>query len=59
MEADRVLRDSICTTPPVLENGHYLLPTEPGLGTDLDFAAIEGQQTRSQPTRYSTRSVWH
>jgi galactonate dehydratase len=58
MEADRPLRDAICTHPLVLENGSYLLPTEPGLGTDLDFSAIREQATRSQPTRYATTSLW-
>lgn len=59
MEADRELRDVISTVPLVLKDGHYELPTGPGLGTDLNFDAIKDQKTKSQPTRYSTASVWH
>lgn len=59
MEAERALRDSICTDPLQLDNGHYLLPTKPGLGTDLDFTAIAEATGRPVPSRYTTASRWY
>lgn len=59
MEYEREMRDSICTDPLVIENGHYLLPTKPGLGTDLDFAAIADRTGQKVPVRHTTRSRWY
>ena len=59
MENERELRDSICTHPLQLVDGQFRLPTAPGLGTDLDFAAVAERSGRPVPTRYSTRSRWY
>src|SRR5690606_23864018 len=58
MEYERELRDSICTDPLKVENGHFLLPTKPGLGTDLDFTALAGRTAKKMPVRHTTRSRW-
>lgn len=59
MEYERPMRDSICTDPLRIENGYFLLPEKPGLGTDLDFAAIEHQEARPVEGRYTTQSRWY
>ncbi len=59
MENERGLRDSICIHPLQLVDGYYALPTAPGLGTDLDFAAIADRSAKPVPARYSTRSRWY
>jgi galactonate dehydratase len=59
MEDERELRDSICTQPLVLRDGYFDLPTGPGLGTDLDFAAMADRSARPVPTKYTTSSRWY
>ncbi|CDN51958.1 mandelate racemase/muconate lactonizing enzyme family protein [Neorhizobium galegae] len=59
MEGEREMRDSICTDPLIIEDGYYLLPTKPGLGTDLDFTAIADRASQPLPIRHTTASRWH
>ncbi len=59
MEAERTMRDSICTEPLKLVDGYFILPDTPGLGTDLDFSALADQPPRPVPTRYTTHSRWY
>jgi galactonate dehydratase len=59
LENERELRDSICTDPLTLVDGHYLLPDKPGLGTDLDFTAMEEREAKPVPSRYTTLSRWY
>jgi len=59
MEEERELRDSICTNPVRVENGDFILPVEPGLGTDLDLDAIEDRAFRKHPVRHATTSHWY
>lgn len=59
MEYERDLRDAICTEPPRIVEGHFELPTAPGLGTDLDFTAIADQSARRVETRYTSASRWY
>jgi galactonate dehydratase len=59
LEAERELRDSICKPPLRLVDGHFVLPTTPGLGTDLDFTAIAERSAKPVPTRCSTSSRWY
>lgn len=59
MEAERELRDSICTVPLKLENGYFHLPTGPGLGTDLNFDAIRERSAKAVPIRHTTASRWY
>jgi galactonate dehydratase len=40
IENDWPGRNSVISAAPVLENGHLLVPTAPGLGVDIDEAAI-------------------
>ena len=44
IEPETEIRDAICTHPLKLEGGAFPLPTEPGIGTDLRFAALEGKE---------------
>ena len=39
--SDNELRTKLVKTPPRLEAGHVLLPEGPGLGIELDPAAVE------------------
>ncbi|MBL8837915.1 MAG: mandelate racemase/muconate lactonizing enzyme family protein [Alphaproteobacteria bacterium] len=40
VEDDWPERDTVITAPPVIEAGHALVPTAPGLGVDIDEAAV-------------------
>jgi galactonate dehydratase len=40
IENDWPGRNEVISAPPVLENGALLVPTAPGLGVDIDEAAI-------------------
>ncbi len=58
MEGERALRDALCTVPLRYEDGDFLLPTAPGLGTDLDLDALRDHEYRPQPMRGSAESLW-
>jgi galactonate dehydratase len=58
MEAERALRDSICTNPVRFEQGCFVLPQTPGLGTDLNLDALQDRGFRPQPQRQSFTTVW-
>jgi galactonate dehydratase len=59
MEDERELRNSISTNPVKFENGYFILPTEPGLGTDLNLEAIADRSFRKHPVRHVTASHWY
>jgi len=59
MEDERELRNSICTDPVVFENGYFLLPSGPGLGTDLNLDAIKERAFKPHPTKHSPISLWY
>src|SRR5262249_7419703 len=40
LEDDWPERNTIITAPPVIEAGHMLVPDTPGLGVDIDEAAV-------------------
>lgn len=40
MEKEQGRRAAVCDTPPLIENGHYLLPDRPGLGADINIKAL-------------------
>jgi L-alanine-DL-glutamate epimerase-like enolase superfamily enzyme len=40
IESDWAGRNEVISAPPVLENGHLIVPTVPGLGVDIDEAAV-------------------
>ncbi len=40
IENDWPGRNEVISAPPVLENGHLIVPTAPGLGVDIDEAAV-------------------
>jgi galactonate dehydratase len=40
IENDWPGRNEVISAPPVLENGHLIVPTTPGLGVDIDEAAV-------------------
>lgn len=58
MEGERALRDALCTEPVRFESGHFVLPTGPGLGTDLNLDVLAGHNYRPQPMHNSTESLW-
>jgi len=61
MEAERGLRDALCTTPVQYANGYFHLPTGPGLGTDLNLdvlASSADHAFRPQPMARSSKSLW-
>ena len=39
-------KDDLVTVPPVIEDGHLLLPSTPGWGTDIDEAAVRAHPPR-------------
>jgi len=58
MEMEQDARARICTDPPRVENGHFLLPTRPGLGTDIRLDVVEELSFKAQPVSGSTESLW-
>lgn len=60
MEMEQPIRRAICTHPPTIVDGHFVLPTEPGIGTDLDLTPLEDPKYRfrPQPVSGSTDSLW-
>jgi galactonate dehydratase len=58
MEGERQVRNSICTDQVVFENGCFVLPDTPGLGTDLILERLEGHAMRPQPMRRSSEAIW-
>ncbi len=59
MEEERALRDQICTNPVRYDAGMFALPTEPGLGTDLQLDLLAERHFRRQPVSESHDSLWH
>ncbi len=58
MEEERTLRDDLCTVPVAFANGHFALPTGPGLGTDLNLDLLKENSFRPQPAANSSESLW-
>ncbi|HUN48654.1 MAG TPA: mandelate racemase/muconate lactonizing enzyme family protein, partial [Stellaceae bacterium] len=46
IEGDWAGRNEVISAPPVLEQGHLVVPTTPGLGVDIDEAAIARYPSR-------------
>ncbi len=58
MEDERALRDSLCTEPVRFVDGHFKLPTGPGLGTDLNLDALADRPFRPQPVSTTRSTIW-
>lgn len=58
MEAERALRDAISTEPVRFEDGSFVLPDTPGLGTDLDLTVLADRPFRPQPTSRPEGTIW-
>ena len=58
MEKERDSRNRIVTEPLLIENGHFQLPTKPGLGTDVRLDVVEELQFKPQSVSGSTESLW-
>lgn len=58
MEEERPLRDAICTSPVAFEQGCFVLPEAPGLGTDLILDELQNRPFQPQPQRQSFESIW-
>jgi galactonate dehydratase len=59
MEAERSMRDALCTEPLRYHDGHFELPTAPGLGTDVRLDKVEERLAQPLPVRRSSESLWH
>jgi galactonate dehydratase len=46
IESDWPGRNEVISAPPVLENGHLIVPTVPGLGVDIDEEAVARYPSR-------------
>jgi galactonate dehydratase len=58
MEDERALRDEVSTNPVRYSDGFFELPTEPGLGTDLNLDALKDRAYRPHPSPQSSESLW-
>lgn len=58
MEAERPLRDSICTHPIPYREGHFEVTDRPGLGTDIDLDSLRSRPYRPQPFRDREGPPW-
>jgi galactonate dehydratase len=58
MEEERPLRDELCTEPLRYANGYVDLPTDPGLGTDLNLDVLANRAAKPQPMRQTAESLW-
>ncbi len=58
MEEERALRDELCTVPVAFAGGDFILPTGPGLGTDLNLELLADRAFRPQPVSGSSESLW-
>lgn len=58
MENEQLARARICTDPPAIHDGHFTLPTRPGLGTDIRLDVVEELQFKPQPVSRRTESLW-
>lgn len=58
MEQERELRDALCTNPVRYADGHFELPTAPGLGTDLNLEVLKAHAFQPQPMAGSSESLW-
>jgi L-alanine-DL-glutamate epimerase-like enolase superfamily enzyme len=59
MERERPIRDAISTQPVRIVNGHFVLPSEPGLGTDIDIDRLADYPFRPQPQSGVRSTIWH
>lgn len=59
MEWERPIRDAISTHPVQIVNGHFMVPSEPGLGTDIDIEQLADYPFRPQPQSGIRSTVWH
>ncbi|MEX2426444.1 MAG: mandelate racemase/muconate lactonizing enzyme family protein, partial [Thermomicrobiaceae bacterium] len=59
MEQERAIRDAISTRPVQIVNGHFVVPTEPGLGTEIDVDRLKDYPFRPQPQSGIRSTVWH
>jgi galactonate dehydratase len=58
MELEQDARNRICTDPPLIVDGHFSLPTRPGLGTDINLEIVEELTFKPQPVANRTDSLW-
>jgi galactonate dehydratase len=58
MEDERPLRDALCTDPVRFEDGCFVLPDAPGLGTDLNLEALADRGFRPQAVTGTSESSW-
>ena len=58
MENERQLRDEISTEPVLYEDGFFVVPDGPGLGTDLDLDLLKEHSYKPQPTSGTPDTIW-
>lgn len=59
MEQERQIRDAISTSPVQIVNGHFVVPSDPGLGTDINMDRLNDYPFRPQPQSGIRSTVWH
>lgn len=58
MEFEQGLRAELCDEAPLLVDGHFQLPTRPGLGTEMNAEALRARAFQPQGVSGSTESLW-
>lgn len=58
MEYERDDRDALCSNPVKFVDGHFELPTTPGLGTEIDLDLLKAKAHRPQPVSGESESLW-
>jgi galactonate dehydratase len=59
MEQERPIRDALSTSPVQIVNGHFVVPSEPGLGTDINVEQLDDYPFQPQPQSGIRSTVWH
>lgn len=58
MEKERAIRDQISTVPVVVQQGHFVLPSGAGLGSDLNVDLLKAYPYRPQPISGRCDPLW-
>ncbi|MGI5915067.1 MAG: galactonate dehydratase [Anaerolineae bacterium] len=58
MEAERPLRDALCTEPVRYQDGYFYLSAGPGWGTDLRLDVLRQRDFLPQPSQRCGDSLW-
>ena len=59
MEPQRAFRDRVASPAVRFENGHFLVPQDPGLGLELDIDVLRERSFEPQPRNERRGALWH